>query len=102
ARRECRKHLVSVAGIKSVQSITDWSKGHIPAADKVLCIADYLHVSVRWLLTGVDDTALADDEAELLRVYRMLDKQGKSAVIGSARGVAAMRESQSGLGSASV
>lgn len=50
-----RSFFVNAVGIKN-QSITDWSKrGTIPAADICLRMADFLGVSVRWLLTGEEE-----------------------------------------------
>jgi transcriptional regulator with XRE-family HTH domain len=91
-RKQSRKHIINAAGLKSVQSVTDWSKGSIPAADKILYIADYLDVSIRWLLTGKEEKGLDKNEAELIRLYRILDAPCKAAVIGSARAAAAASE----------
>jgi transcriptional regulator with XRE-family HTH domain len=72
-----RKDVALSAGLKSVQSITDWNNGSIPQADTALCMADKLKVSVRWLLTGDDDLAYTQDEQNLVIKYRCLDDQGQ-------------------------
>jgi transcriptional regulator with XRE-family HTH domain len=72
-----RKEVAAAAGLKSVQSITDWSKGSIPAADTALKIADFLRVSYRWLLTGEDETGLTPEQRELIAKYDALDKRGQ-------------------------
>ena len=74
-----RKELAFSAGLKSVQSITDWSNVSIPQADSALFIADQLRVSVRWLLTGEDEASLvlSADERELINKYRFLDSHGR-------------------------
>ena len=72
-----RKEVAAAAGLKSVQSFTDWSKGSIPAADTILKIADYLKVSYRWLLTGKDETGPSPEQRELIAKYEALDKQGR-------------------------
>jgi transcriptional regulator with XRE-family HTH domain len=72
-----RKEVAAAAGLKSVQSITDWSKGSIPAADTALKIADFLKVSYRWLLTGEDETGLTPEQRELQAKYEALDSQGR-------------------------
>jgi transcriptional regulator with XRE-family HTH domain len=72
-----RKEVAAAAGLKSVQSFTDWSKGSIPAADTALKIADFLRVSYRWLLTGEDEAGLTPVQRELLAKYEALDKQGR-------------------------
>lgn len=62
-------------------ALTDWSKrGTIPSADTVLKIANYLNVSMEWLLTGRNPEGITDEEAELLRRYRTLDARDKSVV----------------------
>jgi transcriptional regulator with XRE-family HTH domain len=72
-----RKEVAAAAGLKSVQSFTDWSKGSIPAADTALKIADFLKVSYRWLLTGEDEAGLTPEQRELMAKYEALDKQGQ-------------------------
>jgi transcriptional regulator with XRE-family HTH domain len=72
-----RKEVAAAAGLKSVQSFTDWSKGSIPAADTTLKIADFLKVSYRWLLTGEDEAGLTPEQRELLAKYHALDKKGR-------------------------
>jgi transcriptional regulator with XRE-family HTH domain len=72
-----RKDVALSAGLKSVQSITDWSNGSIPQADTALYIADKLGVSVRWLLTGEEDRGYTPDERNLVSKYRRLTEQGQ-------------------------
>jgi transcriptional regulator with XRE-family HTH domain len=72
-----RKEVAAAAGLKSVQSITDWSKGSIPAADTALKIADFLKVSYRWLLTGEDEACNTLEQRELMAKYEALDEQGR-------------------------
>jgi transcriptional regulator with XRE-family HTH domain len=72
-----RKEVAAAAGLKSVQSFTDWSKGSIPAADTILKIADFLKVSYRWLLTGEDEAGITPEQRELIAKYEALDKQGQ-------------------------
>jgi transcriptional regulator with XRE-family HTH domain len=72
-----RKEVAAAAGLKSVQSFTDWSKGSIPVADTALKIADFLKVSYRWLLTGEDEAGPSLEQRELLAKYGALDKQGQ-------------------------
>ena len=77
-RNQTRKDLVSVGAIKSVQTITDWNeRGTIPRADTALAIADYLGVTIRWLLTGVDEAGYSLEERNLVIKYRNLDDQGR-------------------------
>lgn len=51
-----RKAVADAVGI-SLQPFTSWSnRGSIPGADIAYHIAEYLNVSVDWLLTGKEDT----------------------------------------------
>jgi transcriptional regulator with XRE-family HTH domain len=81
----------------SASSFTDWSKrGTIPAADTVLALADYLSVSIRWLLTGEDERGLSRDESSLIVKYQSLMPHEQKAVQGMISGLLAGRAS--GLG----
>ena len=72
-----RKEVAISAGLKSGQSIKDWEKGSIPQADTALHIADVLNVTVRWLLTGVDDNRYTLEERNLVNKFYCLDEQGQ-------------------------
>jgi len=75
-----RKDVALAGGLKSSQSLTDWSKGSIPQADTAVYIADRLGVSVRWLLTGEEESGLNLDERNLVIKYQSLDEQGQFEV----------------------
>ncbi len=65
------------------QSFTDWKKrGTIPAADTVIKLADYLGVSVRWLVTGEEDGdgGLTADERWMLETWRGLSPDQRGTV----------------------
>jgi hypothetical protein len=67
--------------VKSVTSFTDWvQRDTVPRADVALAIADYLGVSVRWLITGEDEQGFTLEERNLLVKYRSLDKRGRYEV----------------------
>ena len=62
------------AGIKS-QSLINWEKrSSVPAADTAIKMADYLKVSVRWLILGEED-GLSNEEIGLLDKYRQIEHQ---------------------------
>jgi hypothetical protein len=44
--------------------------------------ADYLGVSLLWLLTGEDESGLAPDERDVLDSYRRLDNRDRQEVAG--------------------
>jgi transcriptional regulator with XRE-family HTH domain len=59
-------------------ALTNWDKrGTIPSADVAIRMAEYLGVSVHWLITGVDKEGLSADEHNLVVKYRCLDGQGQ-------------------------
>jgi transcriptional regulator with XRE-family HTH domain len=73
AQNKGRKDLVMSIGVNR-GVLTNWDKREtVPAADIALKIADYLGVSVRWLITGKDDRGLSLEERNLLVKYRCLD-----------------------------
>lgn len=82
-RGETRKALVALGAINNVTAVTDWqNRDNVPRADTVLAIADYLNVSVRWLLTGKDNKDLSLEEKNLLVKYNCLTAENKRNVIG--------------------
>lgn len=74
-------------------SVNYWFRvgGSIPS-DMIVPVSTFLGVSVNYLVTGVKEpeikpiasTDLEEDEAELLRVYRLLDREGKVMVLSCA------------------
>jgi len=72
-----RRDVAFAGGLKSPQSLTDWSKGSIPQADTAVYIADRLGISIRWLLTGEEEPGLSLDERNLVIKYQSLDEQGQ-------------------------
>ena len=69
-------------------SSTNWNKrGTIPSADVVLKIADYLGVSVRYLVTGEDEEGLSPREKELLDVCKLMPDRKFSIVLQNAKAV---------------
>jgi transcriptional regulator with XRE-family HTH domain len=80
-RGETRKALVAAGAVESVQNITAWLKrGTLPRADNALAIADYLGISVRWLLTGKDEKALTHDEHNVLVKYQCLTNENQRVI----------------------
>jgi transcriptional regulator with XRE-family HTH domain len=62
-------------------TFSNWeTRGTVPAADIALKIADYLGVSVRWLVTGKDDQGLTLEERNLLAKYNSLDNRDRYEV----------------------
>ena len=79
-RNEKRLSLAEHCGF-SLQSLSDWSKrGSVPSADKAVAIANYLGVSIEWLLTGSEKEGLTPKQRELIRNYETLSDRDKRAV----------------------
>lgn len=69
--------------------IGKWRK-QSPSCDKLKLVADYLNVSIDYLLTGKENQskALNDDEKELLKNYSKLTDAGKEEVSARAKELA--------------
>jgi len=77
SQQKGRKELMEAIGV-SHNAISSWNtRETIPAADIALRIADYLGVSVRWLVTGEDEDGYTLDERNLVIKYRCLPQQGQ-------------------------
>jgi transcriptional regulator with XRE-family HTH domain len=64
------------------QSLINWDeRGSMPAADTAIKMADFLNVSVRWLITGTEDPSITQEELDLLMLFRELDDQDDRAEI---------------------
>lgn len=60
-----------------------WAKRKtIPRADVLLCIAEYLDVSIQWLLTGEDENGLTEDELQLVECYRSMNISARTIARG--------------------
>lgn len=63
-------------------TVTEWStKGKQPLAEYISRISEFLNVSNDYLLTGKEKTpTILEDEAEVLEMYRKLDKNSKTII----------------------
>lgn len=74
-----RASLCSDLGLSST-AITDWARrGTVPAGDICLKIADYLHVSAEWLITGKEE-GMSNEEKKLLMIYQKLTAIQKDTI----------------------
>jgi transcriptional regulator with XRE-family HTH domain len=79
-KKASRKDLYISLGL-AFNTLSNWDKrGTIPSADIALKIANYLGISVQWLITGKDDQGLTLEERNLLVKYRSLDGRGRYEV----------------------
>ena len=59
---------------------SNWSaRGTVPAGDICCKIADYLNISVTWLITGKED-GMSNEENRLLNIYQKLSPQQKDTI----------------------
>ena len=78
-KNENRVTLAEVLGIRP-QNISAWSaRGTVPAADICLRIAEYLGVSVEWLVTG-KESSLTSEEKTLLKQWKILTPDQKDTL----------------------
>ncbi len=86
-----QKDLAEYVGI-STSAISDWKKKNTnPSAENLSAIADFLNVSLRFLLTGeerIENIKLSDDIKELISYYNTLDERSKGKIIGKAEALA--------------
>lgn len=72
--------LVRLTG-KAKGTVWNWvERKTIPQADDAVKIADYLGVSVRYLVTGEEDGMLSERERELLQICSILSEEKFNAV----------------------
>jgi transcriptional regulator with XRE-family HTH domain len=62
-------------------SINNWSNGNIPSIEKVVKVAEFLNIPLGWLLTGVDDTNISQNEQAILTSFNQLNDEGKENAI---------------------
>ncbi len=65
-------------------TLSEWKKnGVIPPADIMLKIAEYLNVSVEWLVTGKEKEkdAISQEETKVLEYYKQLSQEQKEMVL---------------------
>lgn len=66
----------------SPTSITDWARrGTIPSGDVCVKIAKYLNVDVQWLITGISENGLTEEESELLKKWAVLTYDQKQPIL---------------------
>lgn len=65
-------------------TISRWNTS-IPSYDKIMRVADYLHVSFYWLISGEESQELSSDERRLIEYYRKADGTGKTRIMTAAQ-----------------
>lgn len=71
------------------RAVGAWETGRSkPKIDRLIDLAEALHVSPHWLLDGTepgDTPALTTEETELLQCFRATDARGKETILAIAR-----------------
>ena len=78
-RKWTQKEMAESLGLRR-PTLSDWKKnGAVPAGDIALKIADYLNVSIEWLICGKEG-GLNNEERWLLSQWKSLDAVQKDTV----------------------
>lgn len=78
-KRLTQKELAEDLGLRR-PTLSDWKKnGAVPAGDICIRIADYLGVSVEWLVTG-KEAALSSEDRTLLKQWQVLSEEQKDTI----------------------
>jgi transcriptional regulator with XRE-family HTH domain len=84
AQKKIKKGDFYKAMLLTPQSIRNWGiRESLPAVDTALKIAEFLGVSVKWLITGEEEPGLSHIEQDLLAGFRQLDERDQSDVLGN-------------------
>lgn len=82
-----RSDLVRATGIPE-STIRGWYRGTTPSAEAAYKVAQYLNVTVEWLVTGIENKSenqnlkmYSEQERELIEIFRHLDERDKNAVL---------------------
>ena len=80
-----QREMAEYTGIPT-STISAWNKKNTnPSAESLSIIADFLEVSLEYLVTGKEKssfTELSEDEQRLLNMYNLLDDMGKGEILG--------------------
>lgn len=77
----------------STSKVAAWNKGSLPKADMMVALARELECSVMdFFADGVSMSSLDDDEMDIIRVYRSLDRRGKHAFMSTVFEYEAIRD----------
>ena len=81
-----QKDLASYVGV-SLKTVENWrTRGSDPSAKYLPSIADFLEVSLDMLLTGKEKSpSLAEDEQEVIELWRELQQEGRDIIKGELR-----------------
>jgi len=69
------------SGINS-QSLRNWKmQNSIPGTETAIKMAEYLRVSVKYLITGINDIDISKEEREFIFLFKQLDAADKKEAI---------------------
>lgn len=76
-----RAALAEAVGIKA-QTISAWStRGTVPAADIAIKMAEFLDVSVEWLIAGEDKTGYTPEDRRIISAFHELGDSAQRTVL---------------------
>lgn len=87
--------------IKALERELGFGNGNIrrwdtqkPSYDRIILVAEKLHISVNWLIFGKESTDLTPDEQKLIDYYRAADDKSRSMIMTLAAAGAAQDNSE--------
>ena len=79
-RKDNRANLCRALNLKH-NTISNWlTRGTLPKVEDALRIAEYLNVSVEWLVYGEDNSGISMEERELLADWKLLSETEKQSI----------------------
>lgn len=81
SKKERRAPMLAALGLPR-NAMNNWeTNGNIPAADIAVRIADYLNVSVEWLVIGKDSTGVDGELQSLMRDIQAMPEEKRKNII---------------------
>ena len=82
----CRARNTSVTSMLkelglSTGSTGNWKRGQLPKGDVLQMIAEYLHTSIDFIVSGQYKTDLTEEEQHLIALYRSVPDRAKYKVV---------------------
>ena len=80
--------------------VSNWKRRDCdPPAESITKICEYYNIDINYIMTGLSNTELQQDEQELLDLYRAADQDGKNTIykVAEALGAGKGKDRESGI-----
>lgn len=80
--------------------VSNWKRRDCdPPAESIAKICEYYNIDINYIMTGLSNTELQQDEQELLDLYRAADQDGKNTIykVAEALGAGKGKDGESGI-----